>query len=292
MNPIKHPSQIGPYKIVRHIATGGMGAVYEAVDENNRRVALKLISPSFAKDQLSIARFRREAAIVSTLKHPNIVSLRATGSEGKHHYIAFEFIDGTTLTNIISGRNVPVREALGYMKGIIDGMAAAHAANVIHRDIKPCNIMVTNAGLVKITDFGMAKALFDRNQANLTATGVVIGTPDYIAPELILGLFMPNKRTDIYSMGIVLYEMVTGRTPYADIQALERLVYIVNEPITPPRKINPALSVTLDRTIRKMCHMEPDARPKDIAEVEAMLSAEPEWPKSVAPPVPRASSGR
>jgi serine/threonine protein kinase len=252
-------AQIGPYRIVRHIAKGGMGDVYEAIDSRtSRRVALKLISPTLVRDPVSLQRFRREAALASQLRHPNVVGVHDSGKEGRNFYIAYE----------------------RWMRGILCGIRAAHDAGILHRDIKPDNILIGADGTVKVADFGLAKPLLDTS-AQLTATGILIGTPDYLAPELIMGTHIPSIRSDIYSAGVVLYEMVTGTEPFSEIRTLEKLHFIVNEPLKPARTINPAISKSLETTIHRMCRKDPEARPRNVAEVEALLEKE-----SIPPPLP------
>jgi serine/threonine protein kinase/Tol biopolymer transport system component len=234
---------VGPYKIVSLLGEGGMGEVYLAQDERlGRQVALKLLPAQFMRDADRVRRFEQEARAVSALNHPNIVTIHEIGNTNSLHFITTEFIDGETLREHMVSNPLNLDEVLDIATQIASALAAAHAARIVHRDIKPENIMIRPDGYVKVLDFGLAKLIEQDHQTflgledptaqqNLTAKGVILGTVNYMSPEQAKGGNI-DERSDIFSLGVVLYEMITGRKPFAGDSLAETFANLVN--LEPP----------------------------------------------------------
>jgi serine/threonine protein kinase len=229
-------SQIGPYKIVERLGAGGMGEVYLAEDERLARpVALKILPAYFASDEARLRRFRREARAASALNHPNILTIHEVGEADGIYFIATEFIDGATIRELIARDELTADEILDIAEQVSSALAAAHAAGIVHRDIKPENIMRRTDGLVKILDFGIAKLLepetAERRDNSNTATevGLVMGTVNYMSPEQARGLVV-DERTDIWSLGVVIYEMLARCLPFAGATRMDTIVAILDRP--------------------------------------------------------------
>ncbi|NIP28455.1 MAG: serine/threonine protein kinase, partial [Phycisphaerae bacterium] len=200
---------IAHYKILEKLGEGGMGEVYLAEDtELDRKVALKFLPPRFTEDPDVNARFRHEAKAAAALNHPNIVTIHQIGEYESRAFIAMEYVEGHTLTTLAKVSNL--RKILDYTMQICEGLAAAHKSGIVHRDIKPDNILIDNEGRVKIADFGLAKA---RGRTKLTEEASTLGTLDYMSPEQLSGADV-DQRSDIWAVGVVLYEMITGRLPF------------------------------------------------------------------------------
>lgn len=230
--------EIGGYRIIDCLGAGGMGEVYLAEDSRlDRLVALKLLPAFFASDDERLARFQREARTASALNHPNILTIHEVGEADSIRFIATEFIDGQTIQELIARRELTLSEILDIATQIVSGLATAHAAGIVHRDIKPDNIMRRGDGLVKILDFGIAKLLevpvsdAPAGPAMFTETGAVIGTVGYMSPEQARGLAI-DERSDIWSFGVVLYQMLTHRLPFSGATRMDTLVEILErEPL-------------------------------------------------------------
>jgi len=249
---------IARYRVGRLIGAGGMGEVYLAEDEVlGRKVALKLLPARFTQDQERVRRFQREARAVSALNHPNILTIYEIGHTESVHYIATEFIEGETLRERMAARRLTVGEVMEITMGVAGALAAAHDAGVIHRDIKPENIMLRPDGYVKVLDFGLAKLADDVMKDS--ATGQVMGTLLYISPEQARGQ-QPDARSDLYSLGTVMYEMITGVQPVRRDNFLDLAVAIANERPQPPSTLAPAIPPELDRIILKALEKEREAR--------------------------------
>ena len=202
----------GRYRLEERIGSGGMSTVYRAFDETLERwVAVKVLHGSMQDDSVQLERFRREARAVAQLSHPHIVGVIDAGEEDGRPYIVFEYVEGETLKDRIRrlGR-LPVDEAIAYAIEIARALGAAHARGIVHRDVKPQNVLVDEEGSAKVTDFGIARSMDD---TGLTAEGRVLGTTDYVSPEQALGHDV-NGQSDIYSLGVVLYEMLVGDVPF------------------------------------------------------------------------------
>ena len=256
----------GRYEIGSQIGRGGMATIHLGTDRLLRRkVAVKILAPRFAHDHRSVARFGREAKAAARLNHANVVSVYDTGSDEGIHWIVMEHVEGNSLEEILrEGGGLTIRRALDITEALCLALDAAHRGGLIHRDVKPANVMIDASGQIKIMDFGIARAIAD--PANLTATGLVLGTASYLSPEQARGDPV-DARTDIYSLGCVLYEMVTGGPPFAGGTPLGLAYKHVHEEPLPPSFINQAVPVRLEAVIMRAIAKEPAAR---YASAEAM----------------------
>jgi serine/threonine protein kinase len=266
--------QILNYKIESLLGEGGMGSVYLAVHTQlNRKVAIKALNPSLVKNPGIRARFKNEAATLSGLHHPSIVILFDYLEEENALYLIMEYVEGKTLEEYIQTVSGPIPEikAIPLFSQVLDGFAYAHEQGVIHRDVKPANLMVTAREKIKILDFGIAK-LLSQQSSTLTQTGVKMGTVLYMSPEQVKGEKV-DKRSDIYSLGVTLFQMLTGRGPYDDPNATEFVVYnkIVNEPLPEAKNFYPNISDRIQRVIHKATAKNPDDRFQDCQEFKNAL---------------------
>ena len=238
-----------------------MADVYRARDELlGREVAVKVLSERFARDRSFVERFRREAQAAANLSHPNIVSLYDYGGEGETYFIVMEFIDGRSLSEVITedGALLPERAA-EIAADVAKALGAAHAAGLVHRDVKPGNIMITNSGQTKVTDFGIVRALGGDSEQTMTQTGMVIGTAAYLSPEQAQGNPV-DARSDVYSLGCVLFEMLTGQAPFAGETPLSIAYKHVREDAPPPSQLNSDVPAALDAITLKALAKNADNR--------------------------------
>lgn len=254
------------YVIESLVGQGGMADVYRAHDEIlNRTVAIKVLRPKLADDPLVLVRFTREASAASKLSHPNVVDIYDVGEGSGLHYIVMEFVKGTTLKQMISRRGaLDMQEALSIMKQLVSGVAAAHASQIIHRDIKPQNIMIKADGTVKITDFGIAVAT---GSVALTHNNAVMGSAHYLAPESARGK-APDVRVDIYSLGIVFYELLTNQVPFSGTSPAEIAFKHMQQEMPRVRDFNPTLPQSIENIIIKATAKDPNER---YSTADAML---------------------
>ena len=267
-------TQLQHYEIVKQIGAGGMGEVFLAKDTNlNRKVALKLLAAHITEEQNGISRFRQEAFATSALNHPNIVTIYEIGKWRGRDFIVTEYIEGETLRERLRGRRFSASEAVSVALQIASALAAAHGAKIVHRDIKPENVMIREDGLIKILDFGIAKYRpAEKGQKTFieTEAGEIIGTAAYMSPEQARGLTV-DARTDIWSLGVILYEMLEGRLPFDGETKADRLAAILERQPAPLSKVtgknSPPLQKIIDRALAKDKHR----RYPNIAEVTADL---------------------
>ena len=249
------------FKVIEKLGEGGMGSVYLAEDIMlDRKVALKILNPSLTNDLTFIDRFKNEAKVQANLIHSNIVTLYSFFEDDGKYYMIMEYAEGVTLKQLIFNRGkVPEDISIRIVNQILDGLGYAHTKGIVHRDIKPANIIIDSNHNVKIMDFGVAKILGDRG---LTKTGMKIGTVYYMSPEQIKAIKDIDQRTDIYSLGITFYEMLTGRVPFqTDTESdFELMTEIVNGTIPDLRELNPTISAKTSETIRKMIEKDRDNR--------------------------------
>jgi len=262
----------GRYRVLRKLGAGGMGAVYLAEQVSiDRKVALKVLRPDFSNDSQFVHRFRREARLAAALNHRNVVTIyEFDQAEDGSLFIAMEYLQGRTLDEVIrQDAALPVGRAVRLGQQIAQGLEAAHRAGVIHRDIKPQNIMVGPGDEVKLMDFGIAR-LADAAASGLTTAGVVIGTPGYMAPEQIEGGEITNQ-TDIYAFGVLLYEMLTGRLPFSAPSARAVLAKQLCEIPVRVGTLNPKVPPAIERVVMQALEKASRARQRDMAEVMAGL---------------------
>ena len=254
------------YQLVRRIGRGGMAEVHLAHDLLlDRDVALKILFPEHAVDPNFVERFRREAQAVAGLNHPNIVSVYDWGQTGNTYFMAMEYVEGRTLADLIRRHGkIEPRNAAGAAMSIAEALAYAHRNNVVHRDIKPANILIGSNGAVKVVDFGIARALDAGHEEGLTQDGAVMGTATYFSPEQAKGEGL-DLRSDLYSLGIVLYEMLAGQPPFSGDSALATAYKQVNERPAPLKKHLPDISIELDTIVAK-CMTKNAERRYDSAE--------------------------
>ncbi len=253
------------YEIIKLIGEGGMANVYLAEDTIlDRKVAVKVLRGDLAGDDKFVRRFQREALAASSLSHPNIVEIHDVGEDSGNFYIVMEYIEGKTLKQLIKKRGVlSLPEVIDIMLQLLDALAHAHDSYIIHRDIKPQNIMITESGLVKITDFGIAMAL---NSAELTQTNSVMGSVHYLPPEQASGKGSTIK-SDIYSCGILMFEMLTGRVPFRGDSAVEIALKHMKEPLPSIKELNPVVPRSVENVILKASAKNPKNRYKDVREM-------------------------
>ncbi len=289
--------QVNHYKILAQLGSGGMGEVYLAQDTKlGRKIALKLLPVSFTNDRARLQRFRQEARAASALNHPNIVTIHEIGEQNGSHFITTELVEGETLRERISGKQMKLAEAIDIVAQVASALSATHAAGIIHRDIKPENIMVREDGIIKVLDFGLAKLAFPQPEAVDTQAatrsmvktnpGMVMGTVQYMSPEQARGQEV-DARSDIWSLGVVLYEMVAGRVPFNGETPSHVLVSLMeSEP--PPLGRYTEAPAELERIVSKTLQKKRDERyqtARDLAldlralnqasEVEARLRGSP-----------------
>lgn len=257
------------YRLKERIAAGAMGTVYLAVDERlHRQVALKLLKDDLAKDPKFIERFRREARSAAALSHPNIAGVFDYGEDDDCSYIVMELAGGSDLARVIREEGPLAPERSARIAGqIAAALAHAHAMGVVHRDIKPANVLVDTSGNIKVTDFGIARATGD---STLTATGSVLGTAHYLSPEQASGAPV-GPPSDVYSLGIVLYEMLTGAVPFTGDSAISVAMRHINEDVPAPSALHPGVPVHLDEVVARATRKEPEERFGGAAEMATAL---------------------
>ena len=282
------------YHVRSRIAHGGMATVYLATDTRlDREVALKVMHVDLARDDDFVSRFIGEAKSVAKLSHPNIVGVYDQGADGQYLYLVMEYVPGRTLRALLRERGwLPWQEALSVLDPVLAGLAAAHQAGIAHRDVKPENVLITADGRVKVVDFGLARA---SAAVSNTRAGTIIGSVSYIAPEQVTGA-VTDARTDVYSAGILLFEMLTGRVPFTGETPLAVAYAHVNSDVPPVSTLVGGIPPSVDQLVRAATSRDPQLRPADAGvflRVERSLRgiAEPAS-RSPAPGPPRARPRR
>jgi serine/threonine protein kinase/Tfp pilus assembly protein PilF len=269
--------RIGPYEIVMSLGAGGMGFVYKARDTRlNRFIALKTVSEEQARDSDAIRRFIREAQAASQLNHPNIVTIHESLEENGSFFLVMEYVSGSTLEAVLASRALTIPDAMHFAGQIADGLAAAHLAGIIHRDLKPANVMITDDGRVKLLDFGLARFVeqtLDSHSAETMQTfqGTVLGTAPYMSPEQAQGGAL-DVRSDIFSLGCVLYEMVSGESAFKRNSWVATLAAILESEPVPPRELRPEISTLLDDLICRCLRKNPRDRFQTVHELRQALA--------------------
>lgn len=275
-HPVEHPiaEVLGHYRILRKIATGGMGEVYLAHDEHlDREVALKVLPKNALSDDISRARFRNEALILSKLNHPNIATIHDFDSHGGVDFLVTEYVAGDELTTRIAQGPLQEKEIVEFATQLVDGLSAAHAQGIVHRDLKPSNLRLTNGGRLKILDFGLAAPIATVNDMSTTEAPIgpeTAGTLAYMAPEQLRGE-KADCRTDIYGAGAVLYEMATGYPPFQRRTVPALINAIMNDPAVPPRYLQAQISAKVEAVILRCLEKRPEHRYQTCADLLADL---------------------
>ncbi len=301
---LKSGARLGPYEIHSLIGVGGMGELYRAYDPRLERfIAIKILSSGNSTDAERKRRFAQEARAASALNHPGIVTVYDVGSESGMDYIVMEFLAGSTLEALIPRNGFSIRDLLCYSAQAADAIAKAHSASILHRDIKPGNLIVTNDGCVKVLDFGLAK--LERQPAHcderttasaaITDDGVIVGTPAYMSPEQAEGRPL-DSRSDVFSFGSMLYEMATGRRPFQGDTAVATILSILRDEPVSVREIRPEMPAELERLIRRCLKKDPARRVQSMSDLKVALEELKEeldsgQLNSVSPPAGRKETG-
>lgn len=239
----------GRYELIEKIGEGGMAVVYKARCRLlNRYVAIKILRPEFTKDETFVDNFKKESQAAAALTHPNIVSVFDVGKEGNINFIVMELVEGRTLSQLIAEKGkLDYKEAIDIARQVASALSLAHKNQIIHRDVKPHNVLITNTGVAKLADFGIARAV---NNSTMVDGNKVMGSVHYLSPEQARGSYV-DERTDIYSLGIVLYEMLTGKVPFDGDNAISIALMHINDPMTPPSKLVSGIPPQLEKVVMK-----------------------------------------
>ncbi|MCL4298894.1 MAG: serine/threonine protein kinase [Anaerolineae bacterium] len=261
---------IGQYQIVEQIGQGGMATVYRAYQPSiHRNVAIKILPSQYAQDPSFVKRFEQEAKAIAALEHPHILPVYDFGTQEGLTYMVMRYIKGGTLSNLM-GQNLSYDRVVSLIGDVARALDYAHKQGVVHRDIKPSNILIDDNGEPLLTDFGIAKMMAGSGATQLTGAGSVLGTPAYMSPEQAQGVKI-DGRTDVYSLGVILYELLTGQQPYRAETPVAIVLKHVSEPLTPPRAINPNIPDPLEQVVVKAMAKEPEQRYQTAGEMQRAL---------------------
>ncbi|MBI4771215.1 MAG: serine/threonine protein kinase, partial [Chloroflexi bacterium] len=288
---------IGPYRILQQVGMGGMATVYKAYHPAmDRTVALKILPESLAADPTFQGRFQQEVRLIASLEHPNILPVYDAGVEQGIHYLVMRYLEAGTLKERLERGPLPAAELARLAGQLASALQYAHERGIVHRDVKPSNVLAEGAaGNAFLTDFGVAKLV--QGSSRFTATDALIGTPAYMSPEQAQGL-PADARSDQYSLGVVVYEMLTGRVPFEAETPVAVVLMHISEPLIPPRTFNPGISERLENTLLKALAKDPADRYRTVAEFDAALQAALQraqaptlaGPTAVPPPLPARAS--
>ena len=286
--------RFGGFEILGKLGEGGMGSVYKARQlALDRVVALKTLRREFSADSDFLQRFEREAKLAAQVQHPNALQVYGTGEVDGVYYMAMEYVDGATVSRMLADGPMGERRALGIVRGVASALAVAHDQGIVHRDIKPDNIMVTREGVPKLMDLGIARQYGGGD--SITRTGAVVGTPHYMSPEQCEGKADLDARSDIYSLGATLFHMVCGRYLYDGETTQAIMRQHIDAPLPDPKSLNPDLSDGIVDLLRRMLAKRPEDRPRDCAELLATIEPEAlqgREPEVARPTEPRGLRGR
>jgi hypothetical protein len=264
-------THLGPYRIISPVGEGGMAAVYRAYQPSfDRMVALKVLPPQLALQPEFVARFNREARVIAKLVHPHILPVYDFGHAQGYTYLVMPFVQGCTLAQLIASGPLPLPRLTTILTQLADALDYAHARGVVHRDIKPANVLLDQTGHCLLTDFGLAQVMEEATR--FTRPGEAIGTPAYMSPEQACGEKV-DQRSDIYSLGVVLFEMATGRVPYAADTPVATVMKHIHDPLPSARALNPALPEAVDHVIGQAMAKDPAARFATAGQMAAALQA-------------------
>ena len=257
---------LGGCQILERVGQGGMGVVYKAKQLNlGRIVAVKILAADLARDAVFVRRFLQEARSAAQLSHGNIVHINDVGEYQGVYYFAMEYVDGSNLREVLKEcERLAIPRALEILTQVCHALRHAHSRGIIHRDIKPENIMITEDGVVKLADLGLAKRMASETAAGLTHAGSILGTPFYMAPEQAKDFSKVDSRSDIYSLGITLYKMLTGKVPYDGRSPIEVMIKAIDGRRAPIRSLREEVPLELERIVDKMMHKAPEKRYQDV----------------------------
>src|SRR5437763_10723929 len=281
-------TRLGSYEIVERLGGGGMAVVYRAVQQPlGREVALKALSPELLQDEGFVKRFEAEAKTLAKLDHPNILQIYDFELSDGVAYLTMPLVRGGTLRDILKRGPLDALSAWRYLREVGDGLQHAHDAGIVHRDLKPTNVLIHSDGRALLADFGLARGA--GQPTHLTTIGLAIGTPGYMSPEQVMGHDV-DRRADIYAMGALTFEMLTGRLPYVGANRMEVAYSTVNSPLPSAVKISPNLPDELDQLLQKVLAKDPNERPQTVRDLLGQMAKLPQRRSTGAtvPPVPAA----
>ena len=281
----REPFEFGKYQILEEIGRGGMGVVYKARQKDlDRPVAIKMILASHVASPEQVTRLQSEAQAAAQVNHPNIVGVIEIGSHNGQHFLVMEFIEGKSLAELLEEGSIGLRDCAGVVADVAHAVHELHEQGILHRDLKPSNILIDSDGRPFVTDFGLAHGLGEES-ANSDGGGRLIGTPGYMAPELVAGSSAACPKSDVYSLGAVLYEAATGKAPFGDDTPVDRLMNVIDKEPPPPRTLDRGVPVAVETVILACIARRPERRYETAAALSADLKC---WlsgqPMEVVPP--------